>query len=64
VTADRDRTLQADRLDIVDDLAVLPFVTRTRIEHGDPRNRDHFDLLRARYRHQAASDILTGAAMS
>jgi hypothetical protein len=37
--------LKADCLDVVHDLPVLPLVSRTRVEHGDPGYRDHFDLL-------------------
>ncbi len=62
--ADRDRTLEADGLDIVDDLSVLTLVTRPGVEHGDPGNRDHLDGLGAGDSHQAASATLTGAAIS
>src|SRR5690606_2039892 len=63
MTRHRDRALEPDRLDIVDDLAVLALVARPRVEHRDPRNRDHFDTAGTHGRHQAASGKGMGAAM-
>src|SRR5690606_5945134 len=58
----RDRALEPDGLDIVDDLAVLALVARPRVEHSDPRNRDHSDTAGTQGRHQAASGKGMGAA--
>src|SRR3546814_19209886 len=48
---------QANRFDIAGNFPVLALVARPRIENRYPRDRDHFDHLRAEHIHQAASAI-------
>lgn len=62
--AHRDRTLQADGLNVVHDLPVLTLVARAWIQNGDPGDRDHFDPVRTDGRHHAASPRGMGVAMS
>jgi hypothetical protein len=64
MAAYRDGALEADGLNIVDDLAVLALVASTRVQDGYAGNRDHFDPVGTNSGHQAASQIGMGLAMS